>query len=321
MKRDKGLRVAVLVYDGLSILEFGVFCDVFGIDRSNAFGVPWYRFSISAAERGPVRTDTGLELFAHHGLKALEYADIVIVPPTRTLDEVAPVVLKALREANDRGARLISMCTGVFVLAEADLLGGRRATAHWADAVCLARKYPDVSVDANVLYVQDGNVLTSAGGSASIDLCLHVVHQDFGAAVAARLAKELIVPLYREGDQSQVIDLPVSTASIPKALHDTLSWLTAHLDEPISVVDLARRAEMTKRTFARRFTQATGLTTYQWIVRERIRLAQQLLETTDLPLSDVAQRTGFGSSANLRKHFAGIVKVNPRTYRTSFQAR
>ncbi len=312
--------VAVLAYDGLSMFEFGVACNVFGRDRSKRFGVPWYRFSVCAAQTGPVRTDVGLQLVAPRGLGPLARASTVVVPPTQHPERVSHEVLEALRRAHKRGARVVSLCTGAFVLAAAGLLDGRSVTTHWDDAAELARRHPDAAVDPNVLYVEDGAILTSAGSAASIDLCLHVVHRDFGAEIAARLARLLVVPLHRDGEQAQYIDkpLPVSTAS--EQFLETLSWMQTHLNEPLTVDELAQRSIMSRRTFQRHFEAATGTTPYRWLLRQRIDLAQRLLETSDLAVDGVAEASGFVSAANLRKHFAAILRTSPQAYRKAFRA-
>jgi transcriptional regulator GlxA family with amidase domain len=246
----------------------------------------------------------------------------VVVTPTEQRDEIPAAVLDELRAARARGQRILSLCTGAFILAEAGILDGQRATTHWAECADLAARYPRVTVDPDVLYVDEGDLLTSAGSAASIDLCLHVVQQDYGSEVAARLARDLVVPLYREGGQAQFIDTPIPVLADhgQHLFADTLAWLQAHLDQEVTVADLAGRAAMSPRTFARRFQASTGTTPYQWIVRERIRLAQRLLETTGLPIDTVAVKTGFATAGNLRKHFSRAVRTSPHAYRDAFQA-
>jgi AraC family transcriptional regulator, transcriptional activator FtrA len=316
-----GRRVALVVYDGLAMFEFGVACDVFGTDWSRDVGAPWYQFAVCAAGSAPVTVEGGYQLQVQAGLGALRRADTILVPPTATVDQVAPEVVYALRQAHGRGARIVSLCTGAFVLAAAGLLAGRRATTHWSECEDLARQYPDVLVDPAVLYVDNGDIMTSAGSAAGIDLCLHLVRLDYGAEVAARLARQLVVPPYRDGGQAQFIDAPLPAVDGADLFTDTLAWMQEHLDLPLTVDDLASRSAMSRRTFARRFAAATGTTPYQWLLRQRMQLAQRLLETSDIPVDSIARKTGFSTAANLRKHFGRLVRTSPQAYRHSFRAR
>ena len=314
----------LVAHDGMTMFEFGVTCDVFGTDWSRDFGlaVPWYQFAVCAAEGRAVRVEGGYKLEIPHGLTVLSGADTVIVPPAERLDLLpGPQVLAALRQAHADGARVISLCTGAFVLAAAGLLAGRRVTTHWAECAELARGFPDLQVDPSVLYVDDGDIMTSAGSAASIDLCLHVVRADYGADVAARLARQLVVPPYRDGGQAQYIEAPLPVMPGADLFTDTLTWMQEHLDEPQAVSNLAGRSAMSRRTFARRFAAATGTTPYQWLLRQRLQLAQQLLETSDLPVESIALQSGFSTSANLRKHFGRRVRTTPQAYRHTFRAR
>jgi AraC family transcriptional regulator, transcriptional activator FtrA len=312
--------VALVVYDGVATFEVGVASDVFGTGYAPDFGVPWYRLSICGATPSVV-LDAGPRMEVPDGLAAMRTAGTVVVLPTKQPDQVPAAVLDELRAARARGQRIMSLCTGAFVLAAAGILDGHRATTHWGECAELARRYPEVTVDPDVLYVDEGDLLTSAGSAASIDLCLHVVQRDYGRAVATRLARELVVPLYRDGGQAQFIDTPIPVLDDRHLFADTLTWLQSHLDQSVSVRDLADRAAMSPRTFARRFLSSTGLTPYQWIVRERIRLAQRLLETSDLPVDAIAVRAGFATAGNLRKHFGRTVRTSPHAYRDSFRAR
>ena len=312
--------VAVVVYDGLLPFEFGVACDVFGYDYTAAFGVPWYRMSICGAAPS-VTVQPGFRMEVPRGLEALQEASTVVVPSMQLPGQVPPELLEALREASERGCRMLSLCTGAFILAAAGILDGRPATTHWSECATLARRYPRVCVDPGVLYVDDGDVLTSAGSAASIDLCLHVVQHDYGTEIATRLARDLVVPLQRDGGQAQYIEAPVPALDAANLFADTVAWLQEHLDQPVTVNDLADRAAMSPRTFARRFLAAVGTTPYQWLVRERIRLAQRLLETSDLPVEIIADRSGFGSADNFRKHFARALRTSPQAYRRAFRQR
>jgi transcriptional regulator GlxA family with amidase domain len=233
---------------------------------------------------------------------------------------VPPEVLGTLRRARDDGKRILSLCSGAFVLAAAGLLDGHTATTHWSECAALARLYPKVRVDPRVLYVDEGNLLTSAGSAASLDLCLHVVQRDYGTEIATRIARDLVVPLHRPGGQAQYIETPLPSPEEPDLFGDTLAWLREHLQEPVTVSDLADRAAMSPRTFARRFLASTGTTPLQWILAERIRLAQRLLETTGLPVDAIAHQSGFGTADNLRKHFSRTVRTTPQSYRRAFQA-
>ncbi len=311
--------IAVVVYDGFAPFELGVVCEVFGDDRWVAPGDPWYELFICADGSKPVTADTGFEVVVPNGLEALSSVDTIIVTPTYRPAEVSSRVFVALREAHERGARILSLCGGAFVLAEAGLLDGRRAATHWTDCDELARRYPNLAVEPGVLYVDEGDILTGAGSAASIDLCLHVVRRDYGSEVATRLARQLVVPPQRDGGQAQYIDAPLPDFKGPNLFTETLTWLQEHLDEPLTVEDLAERSAMSSRTFARQFVASTGTTPYQWIVRQRVHLAQRLLETTDLSVEAVAEKSGLCTAANLRKHFNRIMHTSPQAYRRAFQ--
>jgi len=313
--------VAIIVYDGFTAFELGVVCEVFGDDRWVAPGDPWYRLFICGDTSTPVTADGGFRILVPHGLERLSSVGTVIVPPTYRPEEVPEGVFEALRSAHARGCRILSLCAGAFVLAEAGLLNGRRAATHWAESDALARRYPLVSVDPGVLYVDDGDILTGAGSAASIDLCLHIVRQDYGSEVATQLARQLVVPPQRDGGQAQYIENPMPTLDSSDLFADTVAWVQEHLDEPVTVEDLAVRAAMSPRTFARRFLAATGTTPYQWLVRQRVRHAQRLLEMSDLSIEAVAERSGFCTAGNLRKHFGRIVHTSPQAYRRTFQDR
>jgi AraC family transcriptional activator FtrA len=312
--------VAIVVYDGVNAFELGVACETFG-DFPPVGGIPWYRLSICAVAPGPVATDGGFVMHAPHGLERLLDVDTVIVPPTDLLEQVPAEVYEALRQAHARGARMVSFCTGAFVLAEAGLLEGRRATTHWSECTDLARRYPRVSVDPGVLYVDEGDVLTSAGSAAAIDLCLHIVRADFGADIATKLARELVVSPQRDGGQAQFIDTPLPILDGSNLFAQTVTWLQEHVGEPVTVEELAARSAMSPRTFARRFVASTGTTPYQWLLRERVLFAQRLLETSDLPIDAVAAKSGFGTTGAMRTYFRRAVHTSPQAYRRAFQDR
>jgi len=314
-ERTSPHRVAILALDGVFPFELGIPLRVLGAADGH------YDVRVCSVDGAPVPTNAGFAITPEHGPEILATADTVIIAPThpsRLGPELSPAVAAALAQVRP-GTRIASICTGAFVLAAAGILDGHRATTHWGECAELARRYPEVTVDPDVLYVDEGDLLTSAGSAASIDLCLHVVQRDYGRAVATRLARELVVPLYRDGGQAQFIDTPIPVLDDRHLFADTLTWLQSHLDQSVSVRDLAERAAMSPRTFARRFLSSTGLTPYQWIVRERIRLAQRLLETSDLPVDAIAVKTGFATAGNLRKHFSRTVRTSPHAYRDSFR--
>jgi transcriptional regulator GlxA family with amidase domain len=311
--------VAAVIADGAAPFELAIACEVFGIDRSE-LGVPWYRFMVVATEPRPIRTKTGFTIDTPYRLADLEEADTIVVPVWNDEDVDPPAaLLDALRTAHARGARLLSVCTGAFVLAAAGLLDGRRATTHWMWTEKLAARYPEVNVEPGVLYVDEGDVLTSAGTAAGIDLCLHVVRKDFGAEIANAVARRMVVPPHRDGGQAQYIDDPVPPCPGDDPFAATMAWMVEHLDRQVTVEDLAERSAMSPRTFARRFRATTGTTPLQWILRQRVLLAQRLLETTDEPIERIADLCGFGTAAGLRQHFARSVRTTPQAYRRTFR--
>jgi AraC family transcriptional regulator, transcriptional activator FtrA len=311
--------VAIVVYDGVAMFEFAVAYEIFGSEHAPGPDAPWYQVLVCGA--GPVTFDNGMRSDPPHRLAQLHRADTVIVPPCEAPAGPPEAVLRALRRAHARGARLVSLCTGTFVLAAAGLLDGRRVTTHWAESARLAARYPEVVVDADVLFVDGGDILTSAGSAASIDLCLHLIRQDHGSDVAARVARDLVVPPYRDGGQAQYVDTPLARSNTTDLFADTIAWAQEHLDEPITVTTLAARSAVGRRTFARRFTATTGTTPYQWLLSQRLRLAQRMLETTDLTIDVVAANSGFLNAGNLRRHFVRSLRTTPSTYRSTFSSR
>ncbi|MGV9690745.1 helix-turn-helix domain-containing protein [Streptomyces sp. NPDC003444] len=311
--------VALAVHDGTMLFETAAACEVFGVDRGITDG--WYDFQVCAArDTAAARVGGWLRIDAPHGLDALAGADTVIVPSCTDVDAAPPAdLLEAVRTAHARGARIVSLCTGAFVLAAAGVLDGRRATTHWAHTGDLAARHPRVEVDPDILYVEDGNVLTSAGKAAGMDLCLHLVSADHGAAVAAELARRLLVPARRAGGQAQYVAGPTS-ADAADAFADLLAWAGARLDEPLTVPDLARRANMSTRNLTRRFATTTGTTPLRWLHTQRIHRAQELLETTDDSVELIAVRTGMGTATTLRRHFHNALGVPPDTYRRTFRS-
>ncbi|WP_073493757.1 helix-turn-helix domain-containing protein [Actinacidiphila paucisporea] len=315
--------VAVLLFSGGPIFESSIPLSVFGIDRQDA-GVPRYRLLVCAGEDGPLRTTGGLELTAPYGLEALSRAGTVVVPTWRSISQAPPPeALESIRRAHEEGARIIGLCTGAFVLAAAGLLDGRPATTHWMYAPTLAKRYPSVHVDPRELFVDDGDVLTSAGTAAGIDLCLHVVRTDHGGEAAAALARRLVVPPRRADWQSgqRHLDrsLPEEIGADPLA--EVVAWALEHLHEQFDVEALAARAYMSRRTFDRRFRSLTGSAPLQWLITQRVLQAQRLLETSDYSVDEVAGRCGFRSPVALRGHFRRQLGSSPASYRAAYRAR
>ncbi|MEU7900358.1 helix-turn-helix domain-containing protein [Nonomuraea sp. NPDC049152] len=320
--------VAVVVTEDIDVpswdlYELSIPCTVFGKPQPD-LADPWYdlRLCGTGATGRDGAAVPGLALRTPYGLDDLAGADTVIVPsvPDACVEDGAPLppaLITALRRAYDAGARMVSLCTGAFALAEAGLLDGRRATAHWMHTAQLAERYPKVQVDDSVLYVDDGDVLTSAGLTAGLDLCLHLVRRDLGAHVANQLARRMVVPAHRPGGQSQYIDLSVP-ATDDRGMAPVLDWARARLDQPLTVEELARQAAMSPRTFYRRLQAATGMTPLQWLLNQRLSRAQSLLESTDLPIEKVGELSGLGTANNLRHHFLKQVGVSPSDYRRAF---
>lgn len=316
---DPGL-VAVLAYDGLCTFEFGIAVEIFGLPRPE-FTFPWYRFAVVGADQGPLRATGGVTVTARATLRKLSEARTIIVPGWRDRSEIPPApLLAALRRAHARGARLVSICSGVYVLAATGLLDGRRATTHWRYAEDLARRYPAITVDPNVLYVDEGRILTSAGSAAGIDACLHLVARDFGWKVANAIARRLVTTPHRAGGQAQFIRSPAADAP-GTALSALMDWARGHLSQDLRIRDLAKRAAMSERTFLRRFLDATGTTPKAWLQYQRIVAAQDLLESSDQSLDRVAEAAGYQSSETFRAAFRAQVGVPPGAYRRQFRGR
>ncbi len=308
--------VAVPVLDQVFAFELGVLCEVFGIDRPDEPEIPSFDFALCTPEPGPIRTVSGFDVVVEHGLDRLETADLVALPAIRRDVEVPPALVDGLRAAAARGARIMSICSGAFVLGAAGLLDGRDCTTHWTYAAELARRFPAARVNPDVLYVDCDGILTSAGTAAGIDASLYLIRQEFGARAANRLARRMVMPPHREGGQRQYVDQPVPVEA--DTLAGTLEWLLANLDEEVSVEDLARRAHLSARTFARRFRAETGTTPHHWLTGQRVLAAQRLLEDTEQPVETVADLVGFGSAAVLRHHFTRRVGTTPTDYRRTF---
>jgi transcriptional regulator GlxA family with amidase domain len=317
---DRPLVVSVVVADGLvGSFGLGVSAEVFGYDRRH-MGLPAFDFGLVAEAPGQLRTDTGIPITVEHGLERLARSDIVSITAWELFDRVpSPALLDAFRAAYERGATIVSHCTGAFVLAAAGLLDGKRVTTHWRYAGDLAARFPQVQVDPTVLYVDNGQVLTGAGTAAGVDTLLHLVRREWGAAAANALAREMVVPPHRDGGQAQFIDAPVPACQ-DDLLGAVLEWAGAHLAEDITVELLARRALMSPRSFARRFKATTGTTPHAWVLRQRLAAAEALLEESDAPVEEIARLVGFGTAAGLREQFARRRGVSPRAYRQTFRA-
>lgn len=316
-RASPGPLVAALVYDGLCTFEYGIAVELFGLSRPE-LGPEWYRFVSVAAERGPLRATGGLAIRADAGIARLAKADLIIVPGWKGVDTLpSPALVRALRNAHARGTRLMSICSGVFVLAATGLLDHRRVTTHWRYAGALRERYPLLRFDPDVLYIDEGDILTSAGSAAGLDLSLHVVRADFGAEIANKVARRLVLPAHRNGGQRQFVERPVPLREGAR-LSDVIADMRTRLEHPFSVRELASLAAMSERTFNRRFVETTGDTPAAWLTAARLERARELLEVSDLSMDELARQCGFGSTATLRHHFRGQLKVSPSDYRRSF---
>lgn len=312
-------RVAVIAFDRMSPFHLSVPCVVFGEDRGES-GAPAFEVRVCAAEPGPLVSTVGFTIGTPYGLEALRDAEIVVVPSWRDAEEAPPAALvAALREAHARGAILVGLCFGAFVLAHAGLLDDRPATTHWAAAEAFARRFPRVRFDPDVLYVDDGDVLTSAGTAAGLDCCLHLLRRFCGTPAANHIARRLVVPPHRQGNQAQFVEQPVTPQGRGDRLSGLLDWIREHLDAPHSLDSLAARALMSRRTFTRQFRLTTGSTVGAWLLGERLARAQHLLETTDQPIDAIAQRAGFGSTASMRQRFVEAFRTSPSVWRREFR--
>lgn len=309
--------VAALVYDGLCTFEYGVAVEVFGLSRPE-LGPDWYRFASCAVEPGPLRAVGGLRVEADAGLELLEQADLIVAPGWKGVEVAPPDELVAgLRRAHARGARLMSICSGVFVLAATGLLDGLRVTTHWRYADALRAKHPTLQFDSDVLYVDQGRILTSAGSAAGLDLSLHVVRRDFGPEVANQVARRLVLPAHRNGGQRQYVERPVPEREDAR-LSDLLAEIRARPDRPVTIADMARMAAMSERTLHRRFLETVGEPPASWLVGVRVDRARELLEAGDVPMEELARVCGFGGAAVLRHHFRRRLKVSPSQYRALY---
>ncbi len=313
-------RVAAIAYDRDSFFELAIAVEVFGLPRTDLRD-PWYEFEVCGVERGPLRATGGLRILPRRGLAELERADTIIIPGWRDPHERPPArLLAALQRAHARGARLVSICSGLFVLAAAGLLDGRRATTHWKYTALVRELHPQVRLEPDVLYVQEGNLFTSAGSAAGLDLALHLVRLDFGAEVANQVARRLVIPPHRDGGQAQYIARAVP-AQPGGGLARAMDWALAHMDRPLSVAQLARAAALSPRTFVRRFRAEVGGTPHAWLTRQRVLAAQRRLESARESIEEVAGAVGFGTAQTLRLHFRRVLRTSPTAYRRQFSTR
>lgn len=309
-------NVAVIAYDGVAPFELGVLCESWATDRSDQ-GVPVFDFAVCAPRKGVVRTSAGFGLQVDEDLSRVAEADLVAVPAVPRDKAVPDSVLSALRDAHDRGARIMSVCSGAFALGQAGLLDGRDCTTHWRYSDELAARFPRANVIPEVLYVDDAPIITSAGSAAGLDACLYLWRKEFGASIASTVARRMVVPPQREGGQAQFIRSAVPDCDA-ETLGPLLVWITEHLDLPLSIDYLAGHTNLSSRTFARRFRAETGTTPHAWITSQRVLRAEQLLETTDHSVDHIADVVGFGNAATLRHHFTRARSVGPQQYRRSF---
>ncbi len=311
--------VAVLICDGVALFEFGIVTEVFGLKRPE-LGVPWYDLAVVSFDTPPLRGTGGVGIHPTHSVRMLAKAGTIVIPNWPRLDETPPpAMLEAVRAAYRRGARLMSVCSGAFVLAAAGLLDGRRVTTHWMHADTLAARYPKVQVEPSVLYVESGRVFTAAGSAAGIDLALHLVRQDYGSEIANQVARRMIVPPHREGGQAQFV--PTAVAPVDGSLSPLMDWASARLDQPLTAEALAKKGRMSLRTLARRFEAQAGTTPHQWLIHQRVLAAQRLLETSEVSIDRVAELSGFVTAETLRHHFRQRIGTSPMAYRRRFAQR
>ena len=309
--------VAVVAFDRMSPFHLSVPCVVFGESHP---GGPQFQLRVCQVEPGPLRTTAGFEVVTQHGLESLDLASTIIVPSWRDPAERPPqALLDALVAAHVRGVSVVGLCLGAYVLAEAGLLDGRRATTHWAYKDDFSKRYPAVALNADVLYIEDGNLITSAGTAAGIDCCLHMVRQRYGSESANRIARRLVVPPHRQGGQAQFIDQPLPSTARSTRLCGLLDEVRANLHLPHTLDSLAGTVVMSRRTFTRQFRQTTGATVGEWLVSERLALAQRLLEHSDQSIERIAALAGFGTSASLRQLFKRAFGVSPSNWRQTFK--
>ena len=316
---SRRVTVAVIAFDGISPFHLSVPCLVFGGNGRDP-GLATFEVQVCAADLGSMRTEAGFTIAAAFDLAAVDRADIVIMPSWHDDCRDAPAaLLDALRRAHRRGATVVGLCLGAFPLAQAGVLDGKTATTHWHCVDALAERHPKVKVDPDVLYVDQGDVLTSAGVAAGLDFCFHLLRRLSGAEVASRRAKRLLIAPHRQGGQAQFVERALPVSNSDGRLSRLLEWVTRHLDQPHSLESLAQRTAMSRRNFTRHFRQATGTSFKQWLLNQRLAHAQRLLESGDTPIELVAQQAGFGTGMSLRQHFRAALNISPSTYRKQFR--
>jgi len=312
-------KVAAILHGNVALFEFGVLNEVFGLDRTG-YGGPPFDFRVCAPDPSqPLSIGNGASIVATHGLDAARDVDLAAIPGGSTSGEYPEEVLDTVRAVVDNGGRVLTVCSGAFVAAAAGLLDGRRCTTHWAYGEKLASMYPAARVDTDVLFVDDGPVTTSAGTAAGIDAALHLVREEIGHEAANLIARRMVVPPHRDGGQRQFVDTPIPECG-SKGFAEMLDWLVENLDREVRVDEMAARMHMSPRTFARRFGDEVGVSPHKWLTEQRVAHARRLLETTSLPMEQIATQAGFGSATLLRHHFASAVGVSPATYRRRFAA-
>ncbi len=316
MAVTKQVNVVALVGDGTSMFDLAVAYEVFG--HRPPMEIPWYRFTVATEVPGAVRLDLGLSLMIDRGLASFRSADTIIVAGWPETASASPALVSALRSAHRRGVRMVSFCSGTFLLAAAGLLDGRRATTHWHATDRFRSRYPEVDIDGDVLYVDNGDILTSAGSASAIDLAIHLVRTDHGTQVANLVARQLVVAPHRHGGQAQFVMAPATTVAPGDNLAGTLEWAIGHLEQDLSLATLAHNANLSTRQFSRRFRETTGTTPHQWLIRQRILRARELLEQGTMSMEEVARRSGFGSTSAMRPHFTRLVTTSPTAYKRSF---
>ncbi len=311
-------HIAVLAFDGISAFHLSVPHMVFGEDRQE-IGLPRYVISVCAVKPGIIRSSMGLEMKVRNGLAALDKADMVIIPSWNDIRHASsPLLLRRLQKAHRRGARIVGLCLGAFVVAEAGLLDGRAATTHWSWSGLFGERFPKVKLEPDVLYIDQGDVVTSAGTAAGLDCCLHLLRQDHGAEIANRLARRLVIPPHRQGNQAQYVEQPSVANRGADRIANTLEWMQGRLDQDLDIDAMAGHAAMSRRTFTRHFHKATGMSVGRWLTAQRVFLAQRLLETSDAPVERIAAQAGFGSSLSLRLCFSKVLHTTPSRYRREF---
>jgi len=316
-KSAKPHRVVALAYDGLCTFEFGCTVELFALNRPE-LGVTWYDFAVCSVERGILRAAGGIEVRVPNSIELLDKADTIVIPGWRDADELPPpILLKKIRAAYERGARICTICSGVFILAAAGILDGKTVTTHWRYAEKLRKRCPDVTVEPNALYVDQGQILTSAGSAAGLDMLLHLVRRDYGAKVANIVAQRLVIPPHREGGQAQYLPRPMPSDERNR-LSKLLDWARTHLAAEHTLESLAQRVSMSPRTLQRQFKETVGLGPYEWLVRERVAMAKDLLQAGQQPLPRVAEAVGFKSQETFRHHFRRITGTSPVSYRRHF---